>query len=156
VVEAVREAADRLSTAREGARAPAAGGGGVDTAADAVAAVRRVDRLLEDRLLPHEYAEEHELYPALAGVLGGAEATATMSRAHAEIERLARRVRTHLDLLGPEAGEFPPEQVVDLRAVLYGLHTVLRMHFAQEEESYFSMIPTDPVPTDPASPGPGH
>ncbi|MQS08144.1 heavy metal translocating P-type ATPase [Streptomyces alkaliphilus] len=155
VVEAVREAADRLSTAREGARAPAAGGGGVDTAADAVAAVRRVDRLLEDRLLPHEYAEEHELYPALAGVLGGAEATATMSRAHAEIERLARRVRTHLDLLGPDAGEFPPEQVVDLRAVLYGLHTVLRMHFAQEEESYFSMIPTDPVPTDPASPGPG-
>jgi hypothetical protein len=29
-----------------------------------------------------------------------------------------------------------PEDLVDLRRVLYGLHAVLRLHFAQEEEAY--------------------
>jgi len=27
-----------------------------------------------------------------------------------------------------------PEDLVDLRRVLYGLHAILRLHFAQEEE----------------------
>ncbi|MGW3449324.1 heavy metal translocating P-type ATPase [Streptomyces sp. NPDC001076] len=125
VLEAVRSAADRL----------AAGAG-----PDSLAAVAEVHRLLTERLLPHEYAEEHELYPALAPALGGPEATATMSRAHAEIERLARRIATHLALAGT-AGPLAPEQLDDLRASLYGLHTVLRLHFTQEEENYFSLAP---------------
>jgi hypothetical protein len=29
-----------------------------------------------------------------------------------------------------------PEDLVDLRRVLYGLHAILRLHFAQEEEAY--------------------
>jgi hypothetical protein len=28
------------------------------------------------------------------------------------------------------------EDLVDLRRVLYGLHAILRLHFAQEEEAY--------------------
>ncbi|MEU8849522.1 heavy metal translocating P-type ATPase [Streptomyces sp. NPDC048564] len=125
VLEAVRSAADRLS----GSPGP-----------EAVTAVREVHRLLTERLLPHEYAEEHQLYPALAPTLGGPEATATMSRAHVEIYRLARRVETHLALAGPD-GALAPEQLDDLRACLYGLHTVLRLHFTQEEENYFSLAP---------------
>lgn len=125
VLEAVRSAADRLS----------------DSAGpESLTAVAEAHRLLTERLLPHEYAEEHQLYPALAPTLGGPEATATMSRAHAEIERLARRVSTHLALAGPDRN-LAPEQLDDLRACLYGLHTVLRLHFAQEEESYFSLSP---------------
>ncbi|WP_369029737.1 MULTISPECIES: heavy metal translocating P-type ATPase [Streptomyces] len=125
VLEAVRSAADRLS----------------DSAGpESLTAVAEAHRLLTERLLPHEYAEEHQLYPALAPTLGGPEATATMSRAHAEIERLARRVSTHLALAGPDRS-LAPEQLDDLRACLYGLHTVLRLHFAQEEESYFSLSP---------------
>ncbi|WP_327341428.1 heavy metal translocating P-type ATPase [Streptomyces europaeiscabiei] len=125
VLEAVRAAADRLS----------------DTPGpQALAAVGEVHRLLTEQLLPHEYAEEHQLYPALAPALGGPESTATMSRAHAEIERLARRIATHLTLA--DTGEGPaPEQLDDLRASLYGLHTVLRLHFVQEEENYFSLAP---------------
>jgi heavy metal translocating P-type ATPase len=123
VVEAVREAADRLTDAP----GPAA----LDT-------VREVDRLLADRLLPHEQAEERQLYPALAADLGGPETTATMSRAHTEIHRLARRIDTHLRLADAEGG-LRPEQVDDLRACLYGLHSVLRLHFTQEEENYFSL-----------------
>ncbi|MFE9650654.1 heavy metal translocating P-type ATPase [Streptomyces sp. NPDC006365] len=125
VVEAVRGAADRLSDG---------------TGAEPLAAVAYVHRLLTERLLPHEHAEEHELYPALAPTLGGPEATATMSRAHAEIDRLARRIATHLTLAGPD-GVLAPEQIDDLRGCLYGLHTVLRLHFTQEEENYFSLAP---------------
>ncbi|MEV7144130.1 heavy metal translocating P-type ATPase [Streptomyces tauricus] len=124
VLEAVRDAADRLSDG---------------PGPQALSCVRTAHRLLAERLLPHEYAEEHQLYPALAPALGP-EATATMSRAHAEIERLARRVATHLTLAGVD-GHLAPQQLGDLRACLYGLHTVLRLHFIQEEESYFSLAP---------------
>jgi hypothetical protein len=125
VLEAVRDAADRLSDS---------------PGPKALASVGEAHRLLTERLLPHEYAEEHQLYPALAPALGGAESTATMSRAHAEIERLARRIATHLTL-ADAAGGPAPEQLDDLRACLYGLHTVLRLHFTQEEENYFSLAP---------------
>jgi heavy metal translocating P-type ATPase len=125
VVEAVRTAADRLSGQSE---------------EQARAAVQHVHHLLTDRLLPHEYAEEHQLYPALAASLGGPESTATMSRAHAEIERLSRRIATHLTLAETD-GRLSPEQLDDLRACLYGLYGVLRLHFTQEEENYFSLAP---------------
>lgn len=123
VLEAVRSAADRLSDSPD---------------PQALGAVEEAHRLLTDRLLPHEYAEEHELYPALAPALGGPEATATMSRAHTEIERLSHRIATHLQL-ARAGGGLSPGQLDDLRACLYGLHTVLRLHFTQEEESYFSL-----------------
>lgn len=127
VIEAVREAADRLAD---------------DTGPRALAAVRHVDALLTERLLPHERAEERELYPALARALGGPEATATMSRTHSEFERLAHRIGTHLALVDSDrGGELRPEQLDDLRDCLYGLHAVLRLHFAQEEENYFSLAP---------------
>jgi len=125
VLDAVRDAADRLSD---------------EPGPAALTAVKESHRLLVERLLPHEYAEEHELYPALAPTLGGPEATATMSRAHTEIERLSRRIATHLQLAHAEGG-LAPEQLDDLRSCLYGLNTVLRLHFTQEEENYFSLAP---------------
>jgi iron-sulfur cluster repair protein YtfE (RIC family) len=123
VLEAVHGAADHLSDS---------------PGPQALAAVEEAYRLLTERLLPHEYAEEHQLYPALAPTLGGPEAMATMSRAHTEIERLSRRIATHLRLAHAEGG-LSPGQLDDLRGCLYGLHTVLRLHFTQEEESYFSL-----------------
>ncbi|WTW23195.1 heavy metal translocating P-type ATPase [Streptomyces sp. NBC_00019] len=125
VLRSVRAAADRLCDS---------------TGPEALAAVRGVHLLLTERLLPHEHAEEHQLYPALATALGGPEATATMSRAHAEIDRLAHRIAVHLALAEADGGP-APEQLDDLRACLYGLHTVLRLHFVQEEENYFSLAP---------------
>ncbi|MEV7130079.1 heavy metal translocating P-type ATPase [Streptomyces sp. NPDC093260] len=125
VVEAVRAAADRLSDS---------------SGHQALAALEETHQLLTDRLLPHEYAEEHQLYPALAPTLGGPEATATMSRAHTEIERLSRRVATHLRLAHARGG-LDADQLDDLRSCLYGLHAVLRLHFSQEEENYFSLAP---------------
>ena len=104
---------------------------------EALEAVRRAHLFLVNRLLPHERAEESELYPALAQLLGSAEATATMSRGHAEIQRLAQRPGTHLELADSADG-LDLDQVEDLLATLYGLYAVLRLHFVQEE-AYFSL-----------------
>lgn len=119
----LREAADHL--ARQ--RSPAALDG-----------VRSAYRFLRDELLPHERAEDTRLYPELARPLGGPEATATMSRTHAEIERLTDRIGTHLRLA--DRNGMRPEQLDDLVATMYGLHAVLRLHFAQEEENYFTLV----------------
>jgi heavy metal translocating P-type ATPase len=107
-----------------------------------VAALARVHSLLTERILPHEQAEEAELYPALARPLGSREATATMSRTHAEIQRLADRIGTHLSLAQVH-NRIQPDQVSDLRACLYGLHAMLRLHFLQEEENYFTLVEED-------------
>jgi heavy metal translocating P-type ATPase len=103
----------------------------------ALGRAERAYRLLADEIEPHEQAEERELYPALDRVLGSPEATATMSRAHAEIGRQSRR----LGQLLAEIGAGPPDEadVADLRAMLYGLHAVLRLHTATEDESYLSL-----------------
>ncbi|WP_347403505.1 heavy metal translocating P-type ATPase [Micromonospora sp. WMMD967] len=107
-------------------------------------AVRETHRRLTEQVLPHEAAEDRELYPALAEPLGGGEATSTMSRAHVEIRR-------QVDLLGVQLGQtddgrLRPDQVPDLLATLYGLDAVLRLHLAQEEEEFFTLDPAEPVP----------
>lgn len=120
----LREAADRLTAAPD------------DADGAALEAVRQVRVFLTEQVLPHEHAEETQLYPAMAGPLGSSEATATMSRTHAEIDRLAARIGTHLDL-AEVTGGIRDDQRDDLLACLYGLHAVLRLHFVQEEENYF-------------------
>jgi hypothetical protein len=103
----------------------------------ALQAITRAYALLTERILPHERAEETQLYPALAHPLGTSEATATMSRTHAEIQRLSDRVGAHLALAAD--GGIAPDQLDDLLACLYGLYALLRLHFAQEEENYFTL-----------------
>ncbi len=71
-------------------------------------------------------------------MLGSAEATATMSRA-------TRRSPIRSARLGPacsarSATSRPDDaDIADLRALLYGLQAVLRLHTAQEDESYLSL-----------------
>ena len=83
-------------------------------------------------------AEETQLYPALAHSLGTGEATATMSRTHAEMQRLSDRIRAHL-ALARSNGAVAPDQVDDLLACLYGQYALLRLHFVQEEEYFFTL-----------------
>jgi heavy metal translocating P-type ATPase len=132
------ELRDTLPLLRDTADLLAAG-----STAEGVDALRRAHRVLTERLLPHEHAEETQLYPALAAPLGSAEATATMSRTHAEIDRLTRRLGAHLQL-ADAAGGLDANQIGDLLASLYGLYAVLRLHFVQEEENYFVLASTTP------------
>jgi heavy metal translocating P-type ATPase len=104
---------------------------------DAMARVRHVQHLLVEQIEPHELAEERELYPALDRILGGSEPTATMSRAHAEISRQIRRLGQLIDDIGDQHPD--DADLADLRSLLYGLHAILRLHTAQEDESYLSL-----------------
>jgi heavy metal translocating P-type ATPase len=124
----LRDAADRLAAAPD---------------QSALQAITRAHALLTDRILPHERAEETQLYPALAHPLGTGEATATMSRTHAEIQRLSDRIGAHV-ALARSSGAIGPDQVDDLLACLYGLYTLLRLHFLQEEENYFTLAEDEP------------
>ena len=74
--------------------------------------------------LPHERAEEAELLPIMAKALGGSDPTGAISRTHAEIEHQIGRLRRILDDL---AGTVDPEDVVELRRLLYGLYAILRL-----------------------------
>jgi heavy metal translocating P-type ATPase len=87
-----------------------------------------------DRLPQHEEEEEAAVYPVVAKLIGGDDPMSSMARAHIEIDHLARVFRSLLDDL-PADGP-GPEDLMDLRRVMYGLHAVLRLHFAQEEEAY--------------------
>ena len=93
-----------------------------------------VRRFVVERLPQHEEEEEAAVYPVVARLMGGEDPMSSMARAHIEISHLARVFRQLLDDL-PEAGP-TPDDLVDLRRVLYGLHAILRLHFAQEEEAY--------------------
>jgi hypothetical protein len=70
-----------------------------------------------------------------------------MSRAHAEIARQTRR----LGQLLADIGNGPPDDadIADLQALLYGLHAILRLHTAQEDDSYLSLYDADLVAASP-------
>jgi heavy metal translocating P-type ATPase len=121
VVEQVRAAADSL-----------------DVPPCDLTRVRSLLDRLEATTLPHERAEQEQLFPVLARVMGGADPTGTLSRGHAEIEHQVSRLGR---LLAEIDGEAEPEDVVELRRLLYGLYAVLRLHNAEEEELAFTLVP---------------
>ena len=118
-LQRIRSVADRLDTF-----APA----------QAREELERIRWFLLERLPRHEQEEEAAVYPVVARLMGGEDPMGSMERAHMEIEHLAR-VFGHLVVDVPEDGP-TRDDLVDLRRVLYGLHAVLRLHFAQEEEAY--------------------
>ena len=97
-----------------------------------------------ERLPRHEEEEEAAVYPVVAKMMGGEDPMSTMARAHIEIDHLARVYQGLLDDLPPEGPT--SDDLMDLRRVLYGLHAILRLHFAQEEEAYAWLASeTEPV-----------
>jgi soluble P-type ATPase len=107
--------------------------------------LRLARAFLVDQILPHELEEDTTLYPVLARAFGGRDATGTMSRAHAEINHLIRRFDRLVDAAEArwdDAGvDDDVEEVNELRSALYGLHAILKLHFEQEDEEYFSLLP---------------
>lgn len=117
LVEEVRTVADGLD-------------GGRGDAARVVALVSA----LETELLPHEDAEERDLVPVVERVYRARDPLAALSRTHAEIRHRVGRLR-RLTEADPDLRR--------LRAELYGLHAVLRLHNAQEEEGVYSLLPAE-------------
>jgi hemerythrin len=88
-------------------------------------------------LLPHEAADDQELYPALADLLGGDDPLAALSHTHREIFRLHRLFSAALVRLQVQPEE--REILHELQRLLHALDAILRLHFAQEEEIYQSL-----------------
>ena len=90
--------------------------------------------MLEQELLPHETEEQLTAYPLIEKLLKEENPTGPLIQTHNEIRRLSRlfgRLVEHLPPAGPA-----PEELRDLRRLLYGLHAILTLHFAQEDELY--------------------
>ena len=103
-----------------------------------------VRAFLLERLPEHEEEEEEVVYPVVAELMGGEDPMGSMARAHQEITHLGRvfdQLLVDLPQEGPE-----PADLMDLRRVLYGLHAILRLHFAQEEEAYSWLASGDEEP----------
>jgi hypothetical protein len=122
-VKRIRHLADRLDQLSPG---------------DARMELGELHYFLATQVVPHEQAEEANVYPTVARIIGGDDPTAPMNRAHLEIAHL-------VDLLGRLLAQLPPggpvpEDVRDLRRILYGLDAILRLHFTQEDEAYFALM----------------
>ena len=101
----------------------------------------RLRDFLGRELLPHERDEQETAYPELVRLLGNEDPTGPLIHTHHQIARLTRlytRLVEQLDASGPR-----PADLADLRRALYGLHAVLVLHFAQEEEFYLAFGEVD-------------
>lgn len=101
---------------------------------------------LTDHLLPHAQAEEAGLYPAVQKVMGTPYGTATMSRDHVEVEQLTRELGALRDRVS--ATEIGARQANELKRLLYGLYTLVKVHFAKEEEVYLPLLDANLTPED--------
>jgi iron-sulfur cluster repair protein YtfE (RIC family) len=100
--------------------------------------IEQAYNFLTRQLIPHAQAEDKALYPMVEKAMGAPQATATMSRDHVEVERLTQELgtlRVHKTQLSVTF-----EQVMALRRVLYGLYTLIKLHFAKEEEIYLPLL----------------
>jgi len=101
----------------------------------------RIDEVrgfLTHELIPHARAEDAELYPVVARVMGAPEATATMRHDHVEVAGLV----DELEAIEPElsAPSLPLEVEHTLRRILYGLYVLVKVHFVEEEEIYLPLL----------------
>jgi iron-sulfur cluster repair protein YtfE (RIC family) len=128
-------------------------------AGDAVGAVEvaRLRQLVDDahhflahQLIPHAEAEDDALYPAVQKILGSSKATATMSRDHVEVGALTEELAGLRERL--HRSEVVDDELArGLRRVLYGLHHLVKVHFAKEEEVFLPILEEGLTPDDAAA-----
>ncbi len=107
--------------------------------------IRQAYEFLAYHLIPHAQAEDRALYPIVQKVMGAPQATATMSRDHVEVARLAEELKNRLPLRPtPLSGG----EVTGLRQVLYGLYALVQVHFAKEEEIYLPLLDARLTPAE--------
>jgi iron-sulfur cluster repair protein YtfE (RIC family) len=95
--------------------------------------INEVYEFLAYHLIPHAQAEEAALYPAVQKALGSVESTRTMSRDHVEVVG-------YTEELGRLEQDLSPRSFKALQRVLYGVHALVKVHFAKEEEVYLPIL----------------
>lgn len=87
---------------------------------------------LVERLIPHATAEDRVLYPVVEEAMGAPGAARIMRLDHVAIRRLVGDLAWLRAQLRDST--VTCDQAMALRRVLYGLHAVLKLHLAREEE----------------------
>lgn len=142
----LREEHAHLRPHIDGLRAAADAVGDAEPAALA-AAVDEAIAFLVHHLSPHAGAEDAALYPVVQRVLGAPQATATMTRDHVEVHRLAEQLAaTRAAWDATSAPDATTQR--ELRRLLYGLHAVVGLHFAKEEEVYVPLLEAALTPAE--------
>lgn len=104
---------------------------------EAINALSELNNHLQQRLIPHEKADETDIYPLVATLLGGNDPMASLSRGHQEIFKLAYRINNMVK--NAPRSKPTPEFFRELQRLLYSLEAILRLHLEQENEIYHSL-----------------
>ena len=103
----------------------------VDTTFALRAGLDEESRFIEEQLLPHMQAIETTLYAQLERLMGGRHSMDPMRQEHEELRRLIGALARYRALV--DADHLDPAEAMGLRRVLYRLHSILRVHLAEEE-----------------------
>ena len=101
------------------------------TAADLIVSAARI---VAEHVVEHERADELSVYPKLTGFLRDAHGLAAMSRAHREIQHLARLLNRIAEGLTPR--DIDRYFVRDAQRVIESIEALVRIHKVQEEDIY--------------------
>jgi heavy metal translocating P-type ATPase len=94
--------------------------------------------VVQEQVVEHERDDEGSIYPRLARVLTDAHGLSAMSRAHREIQHLAR-------LLARVVEDLPSEKIDryllrDAQRVIEAIEALARIHSAQEDDIYDAVV----------------
>jgi hypothetical protein len=100
----------------------------------AKALIVEANKAVQDQIVSHERNDERSVYPALSKVLTDRHGLAAMSRAHREIQHLAR-------LLSRVVADLPSEKIDrylirEAQRLIEAIETLVRIHAAQENDIY--------------------
>jgi heavy metal translocating P-type ATPase len=100
----------------------------------ALALIAEANEIVQQTVVLHEREDEIALYPKLSAQLADASGLAAMSRAHREIQHLARLLQRLLSGLTPQ--ETDRYLIRDAQRVIESVEALVRLHNAQEEDIY--------------------
>jgi hemerythrin HHE cation binding domain-containing protein len=104
------------------------------TGAAALALIAKANEIVQQTVVQHEREDETALYPKLSAQLADASGLAAMSRAHREIQHLARLLQRLSSGLSPEDAD--RYLIRDAQRVIESVEALVRLHNAQEEDIY--------------------
>jgi hemerythrin-like domain-containing protein len=88
-------------------------------------------RFIEDQLAPHMQAIETTLYGELERLMEGRHSMVPMRQEHEELRRLINTLGRYR--VAVASGDLGPTEEMALRRVLYRMHSILRVHLAEEQ-----------------------
>ena len=111
-----------------------------DAAAErAVSLVTEANGIVQQAVVEHEREDEAAIYPKLSAQLPDPSGLAAMSRAHREIQHLARLLqRLSFGLRAEDADRY---LIRDAQRVIESIEALVRLHSAQEEDIYEHAMP---------------